>query len=449
MRTSSELFTKLKSKDTVLRRQALKEALALSMQQKLELCSLFEMTTDICDAINCGNDVFVLDNWSDSMITFYFQIFNEYIRSLEGQIISLNLESIQTHNCAYYDGPDVEQDCFEDILDWGLDNFEWVKKEFHEHPILQISNMGMRLVQCLIEDSSCLSWLSGVYLLNCVHCTFQSLDCRYLRPHGSIGDGESPHFFFESCSFESIEHLESIYGSLTFGLTYSTVKAPLKIPKSEENLWPLFPTLALAIYVDLLVEQRQFGVLSLLGEEGKDYSWLKGAEIIDLVVSWRTLHTLWPSIKDNPPKIKALTIVLDNDVQMYSNTLSELPNGIEKCGIEILMSDSALQDFEDTPKGIQTLMKMYAQLPNLKYVFFPYALEQGNAPTNGVWLANVPWPEEEYLEDIPFEAPAMRGEYSIMWNGLGFLSWHGSWSDVAKTGLSLDLEATKRQLAST
>ena len=72
-----------------------------------------------------------------------------------------------------------------------------------------------------------------------------------------------------------------------------------------------------------------------------------------------------------------------------------------------------------------------------------------SVPTNGVWVTNGPWPEETYLDEIPFEAPAMRGEYSIMWNGLGFLSWHGSWSDAAKTGLSLDLEATKKQLAST
>ena len=445
MKTHKEIYTELQNTDIIIRKQVLKQALALSMEQKLELCALFEMTTSPCNSVNIANEVYVLDGWSDAMITFYFQTFNDYFRGLEEQGILLNLEMVQTHDSDGYDGPDIEQDCFNE-LDWG--ECSWLESELHDHPTLQITCIGTRLVQCLIEDSSCLAWLLGVYLLNCVDCTFQTLDCRYLEPHLSV-DEEGPNIFFENCSFDSIVNLECIYSSVTFGLTNSTVKAPLKIPKSKGTrifFGDFIDILSLTNYVDLVVEQRKFGVLSLLGDEKKDYSWLQGAEIIDLVVSWRTLHILWPSIKDNPPKIKVLSIVKDNNVQMYSNTLSELPVGIEKCGIETLLSDSALLDFEDTPEGIQALMEMYAQLPNLKNVSFPFALEQSSVPTNGVWVVGCfTWPEEDYLCHCPWEAPAMCGETSLTWNGLGLLSWR-EYLSCLKTGLSLDLEATKKQL---
>ncbi|MEC7986300.1 MAG: hypothetical protein VX278_14135, partial [Myxococcota bacterium] len=373
MKNHKEIYTELQNNDIAVRNKALAKALALPMPQRLELSRLFQITDAVCDSINVGNEVFVLNGWSDAMISFYFQTFHAYVRDLDGQIISLNLASATSYDCADYEGPEPEQSFFDTLIGFLCDSPEWVKKGFHDHPILQFTGIGTRLVQCLIEDSSSLAWIPGVYLLNGVHCSFQSLDCRYLQPHGSIGDGESPHFFFESCSFESIVNLEYIYGCVSFGLTYSTIKAPLQIPQSTRTgTWGFIPILSLSTYIELSVEQRNFGALALLGEPGNDYRWLRGAEIIDLIVSWRTLHVIWPSVQENPPKIKALTIVRDNDIQMYSNTLVDLPDGIETCGIEILVSDSALQDFDDSPEGIHALMKMYAQLPDLKHVFFPY-----------------------------------------------------------------------------
>ena len=120
MKTLEELYAELGNPTIATRKQALAETLALSMSQRLELCALFPITQAMCFAINLGNDVFVLDTWSDAMITFYFQTFNEHIRGLDGQIISLE------HSCAEYDGPSPGQDHFQEIVKWGLLDFEWV-----------------------------------------------------------------------------------------------------------------------------------------------------------------------------------------------------------------------------------------------------------------------------------------------------------------------------------
>ena len=61
MKTHKEIYTELQNRDIVIRKQSLKEALALSMEQKLQLCSLFEITTSACSAVNIANEVYILD----------------------------------------------------------------------------------------------------------------------------------------------------------------------------------------------------------------------------------------------------------------------------------------------------------------------------------------------------------------------------------------------------
>ena len=208
--------------------------------------------------------------------------------------------------------------------------------------------------------------------------------------------------------------------------------------------------LQLKSYINIACEQRNFKVLSLLGEDGAEYSWLKGANIVELVVSWRTLAIILEATEDNPPKIKILNIVRDNDVQICSDTYADIPVGIEKCGIEIIASDCVLWDLEDTPTGLQALMNMYAKFPNLKHVFFPCGLddihEKKSPPQHGVWIEAPPWPDEPYLDIEMFwtDMLLIGGERSLDWNSFGICA-----TDSLHRGIELDLEATKKQLDAT
>ncbi|MAD61703.1 MAG: hypothetical protein CMH49_09390 [Myxococcales bacterium] len=439
MKTHKEIYTELQNTDIVIRKQVLKEALNLPILQKLELCSLFQPIGPIVDRTEF-QDVLVLDNWSDAMITFYFQTFNEYIRSLEGQSISLNLNATESLESTQYDGLEPQKYSFKELLSWER---EWVKKEFHEHPTLQIFGIGTRLVKCLIEDSSCLAWLPGRFFLNCVRCTFQSLDCRYLQQYGEMkDDDESPYFFFLECSFEDIQNLKDVYSSIIFGLEHVTLNNPLHIPAVEQDD-PFIFNLQLKSYINIACEQRNFKALSLLGSELAEYSWLKGATIVELVVSWRTLAIILKATQENPPKIKILNIVRDNDVQICSDTYADIPVGIEKCGIEIIASDCILWDLEDTPTGLQALMNMYAKFPNLKHVFFPCGLdEKKGTPQHGVWIEAPPWPNAPYVDEMLYtDMLLIGGERSLDWNSFGICA-----TDCLHRGIELDLEATKKQL---